>query len=244
MDVLGTIIGLCLALFAAGWTYDDARKRGMTASSAIIWAMGVAVLLIAFLPLYLAGRPPLLHKPAEPLQVAQQLLQLEELKARGTLSAEEFEKAKSRLLADLPRDQVDERIALINTLLQQGRKPEALAAALQLQSRLAGQPEYSTQLQSLQTAISALSGPAPATPINGARILGGLILALGGLLILSAMNMDVSVAVPTQTFMGESYGGGRVNNIGLMNDRQNLMVLGSALGLGGLLLMLLGGSRK
>ena len=61
--------------------------------------------------------------------------------------------------------------------------------------------------------------------------------------MLGALNMDVSVQVPVQTFMGESYGGGRVNNIGLMNDRQNLLLLGSALGIGGLLLSLLGGKK-
>ena len=243
MDVLGMIIGICLGLFAAAWTYEDARKRGMSASSAAVWGLGVAVLLIAFLPLYLAGRPPLPAAPVETLQVAQQLLQLEELKIRGTLSEEEFVQAKSRLLGDLSRTQVDEAAGHINTMLQQGRKPEALAAALQLQNRLAGRAEYASDLVNLQTAITALSGSRPAPATSGARVLGGLILAAGVLMVLGALSMDVSVQVPVQTFMGESYGGGRVNNIGLMNDRQNLMLLGSALGIGGLLLTLLGGKR-
>lgn len=42
MDVVGSIIGLCLALCAAGWTFEDARKRGMDAASALVWALGVA----------------------------------------------------------------------------------------------------------------------------------------------------------------------------------------------------------
>lgn len=245
MDVLFSVVGLCLALFAGVWTYEDARKRGMTASSAAVWGLGVAVLLILFLPLYLAGRPPLLAAAPGTLQVASQLVQLEELKAHGTLSEEEFQQAKARLLGsgDLSRAYVDEASGQINALLQQGRKPEALAAALQLRERLTGQADYAADLRNVQTAIVALSGSAPAAPASGSRVLGGLLLALGGLMVLGAMSMDVSVAVPTQTFMGETFGGGRVNNIGLMNDRQNLVMLGSALGLGGLLLMLLGGKR-
>lgn len=71
-------------------------------------------------------------------------------------------------------------------------------------------------------------------------MLGGLVLVVGGLMVLGALSMDVGVAVPTQTILGETFGGGRVNNIGLMKDRQNLLILGSVLGLGGLLLSLLG----
>ena len=243
MDVLFSVVGLCLALFAGVWTYEDAKKRGMTAGSAVVWGLGVAVLLILFLPLYLAGRPPLPAAAPGTLQVASQLVQLEQLKARGTLSEEEFQQAKARLLspADLSRTDVDEASGQINALLQQGRKPEALAAALQLREKLSGQAEYAGDLRNVETAIVALSGSPPAA--SGSRVLGGLLLALGGLMVLGAMSMDVSVAVPTQTYMGETFGGGRVNNIGLMNDRQNLVMLGSALGLGGLLLMLLGGKR-
>ena len=245
--MVGSIIGLCLALVAAGWTFEDARKRGMDAASALVWAIGVACLLILFLPLYLLRRPATAGPSPGALQVAQQLVQLEELKARGTLSEEAFQEAKSRLLGtepvgELSASYVEQSSAYINALLQQGRKVEALAAALQLQSKLTDQPEYAAQLKNVQAAIAALStagAPVKAAP-SGARVLGGLVLALGGLMVLAALNMDVSVAVPTQTILGETFGGGRVNNIGLMNDRQNLLLLGSALGLGGLMLSLLG----
>jgi len=129
---------------------------------------------------------------------------------------------------------VDESAALINSLLQQNRKVEALAASLQLQNKLAGQPAYAGDLQSIQAAISALGGPTPSAPVSWGRFLGGVALFFGALMIVGAINTDVTVA----------YDGGRVNNLGLMNDRQNLLLLGSALGIGGLLLCLLGGGRK
>lgn len=228
------VIGLCMGLLAGVWTYEDARKRGMTSSSAGVWALGVCALLILFLPLYLAGRPPLPAGAPAPLQLAQQLLQLEEMKARGTLSEEEFLAAKARLLGNVTRAEVDEGAALINSLLQQNRKVEALAASLQLQNKLAGQPAYSEDLLNIQAAISALGGPTQSAPMSWARFLGGVVLFFGALLVVAALNMEVSVA----------YDGGRVNNIGLMNDRQNLLLLGSALGIGGLLMALLGGGRK
>lgn len=36
---------------------------------------------------------------------------------------------------------------------------------------------------------------------------------------------DSSVAIPGVTIFGETIGGGRVNNIGLMQDRQNGMII-------------------
>lgn len=251
MEVFGSIIGLCIALCVAGWTFEDARKRGMDGASAAVWALGVAFLLIVFLPLYLLRRPALSAPSAGSLALAQQLVQLEELRSRGTLSDQAFEEAKSRLLGSQPtgefgKDYVQQSSAYINALLQQGRKVEALAAALQLQTKLTDRAEYAAELGNVQSAIRALSGPAtsPSPAPSGGRVLGGLILVVGGLLVIGALNMDVSVAVPTQTILGETFGGGRVNNIGLMNDRQNLMMLGSALGIGGLLLTLLGGGRR
>lgn len=230
------VIGLCIGLFAGIWTYEDARKRGMTSSSAGVWALGVCLLLILFLPLYLAGRPSLPATAPAPLQLAQQLLQLEEMKARGTLSDEEFLGAKARLLGNeqLTRAEVDQGAALINSLLQQNRKVEALAASLQLQNKLAGQPAYAEDLRSIQAAISALGGPTPSAPVSWGQFLGGVALFFGALMIVGALNMDVSVA----------FDAGRVNNLGLMNDRQNLLLLGSVVGIGGLLLCLLGGVRK
>lgn len=172
MDVVGSIIGLCLALCAAGWTFEDARKRGMDAASAAVWALGVACLLIVFLPLYLLRRPASATPSPGALQVAQQLVQLEELKARGTLSEEAFQEAKSHLLGtepvgELSKSYVEQSSAYINALLQQVRKVEALAAALQLQTKLTGQPEYAGELKNVQAAIGALS--TTRTPKGGAQ---------------------------------------------------------------------------
>ena len=67
---------------------------------------------------------------------------------------------------------------------------------------------------------------------------------LGVLTVFGALGMDVSVEVPTQEILGQVIGGGRVNNLGLMNDRQNLIMIGSVLGMGGLLMALLGGRKR
>ena len=50
------IIGLILAGFVAHWVYGDATKRGNAAG---LWAFGVFILMIIFLPLYLVMRNPL-----------------------------------------------------------------------------------------------------------------------------------------------------------------------------------------
>ena len=60
--------------------------------------------------------------------------------------------------------------------------------------------------------------------------LGVVVLVLGVLVVLGAMMMDVSV--PS--------GIGRVNNIGLMAERQNFTLIGAVLSIAGLLMLLLG----
>lgn len=106
--------------------------------------------------------------------MAQQLVQLEELSARHSVGGG-FQEAKGRLLGtepvgDLSKSYVEQSSAYINALLQQGRKVEALAAALQLQTKLTGQPEYAGELKSVQSAIRPLSGAA--TPGRSRRPAG------------------------------------------------------------------------
>lgn len=60
--------------------------------------------------------------------------------------------------------------------------------------------------------------------------LGVVVLVVGVLVVLGAMMMDVSV--PS--------GVGRVNNIGLMAERQNFTLIGAVLSIAGLLMFLLG----
>jgi hypothetical protein len=59
----------------------------------------------------------------------------------------------------------------------------------------------------------------------------------------SFANMDTSVAVPTTTFMGETFSGGRVHNIGLMQQRQNGLILSLAVSALGLIIAILGRRR-
>ena len=64
--------------------------------------------------------------------------------------------------------------------------------------------------------------------------LGVVVLVVGVFVVLGAMMMDVSV--PT--------GIGRVNNIGLMSERQNYTIIGAVLSIAGLLMLVLGRSQS
>lgn len=53
------------------------------------------------------------------------------------------------------------------------------------------------------------------------RVLGLLLVLLGIIGAGHFWSQDTSVEVPETTIMGQTVGGGRVNNLGLMQDRQN-----------------------
>lgn len=66
------------------------------------------------------------------------------------------------------------------------------------------------------------------------RSLGNLMLVLGVVVVVFAISMDVSV----------STGSGRVNNIGLMAERQNYTMIGGLLFIAGLLAVIFGGRKS
>lgn len=78
------------------------------------------------------------------------------------------------------------------------------------------------------------------------RVLGLLVFlaGLGGMLF--AVNMDTTVEVPMQYVNGieGGIGGGRVNNIGLMNDKNNYMTGSGVAIVAGILLIGLAGRNK
>jgi hypothetical protein len=55
---------------------------------------------------------------------------------------------------------------------------------------------------------------------------------------------DPSVAVPQTEILGRTIGGGRVNNLGLMQDKQNALMLGCAVAVVGLMLAVWSGDFK
>lgn len=69
----------------------------------------------------------------------------------------------------------------------------------------------------------------------------GVILFLGGLAaaIYFYAYFDTSVAVPTMEVLGERIGGGRVHNIGLMQERQNGLIMSGIAAAVGLLCVIL-----
>ena len=70
------------------------------------------------------------------------------------------------------------------------------------------------------------------------NLLGGLLL-IGGLMtgIYFLVFFDASVEIPQQEILGQMVGGGRVNNIGLLNDKQNGIYLGFGASVVGLALI-------
>lgn len=66
----------------------------------------------------------------------------------------------------------------------------------------------------------------------------GLILLLAGILIIMySLNMDTTVAVPNSTTWLPSQ---RVNNIGLMNDKQNYLIISGIVTITGVILLVFG----
>ena len=97
---------------------------------------------------------------------------------------------------------------------------------------------------------SAVSSSAPLT-LEGSgagpvlRILGALLLlgGGGGVAYFYAF-FDTSVATETLSFMGQTFGGLRVNNLGLMQDRQLGLVMSALAVVLGLVLLLYARSRS
>ncbi|MEG6584152.1 double zinc ribbon domain-containing protein [Dendrosporobacter sp. 1207_IL3150] len=46
-------LSFLIALLAAFWVYKDAKSRGQSKNTALLWAVGTLAMLIVFLPLYL-----------------------------------------------------------------------------------------------------------------------------------------------------------------------------------------------
>ena len=53
--VLMTLLAVMIVLVISAWVYSDAKSRN--SSSPVLWAVGVMLLMIIFLPLYLIMRP-------------------------------------------------------------------------------------------------------------------------------------------------------------------------------------------
>ena len=74
-------------------------------------------------------------------------------------------------------------------------------------------------------------GLAPDVPfakrsVSALGLIGVLFLAAGGAALFYFYQLDTSVAVPTFSFGAHEFGGGRVNNLGLMSERSNGLLMG------------------
>jgi hypothetical protein len=100
-------------------------------------------------------------------------------------------------------------------------------------------PERSSPLQKQWEAEQAAQA---ALPPQRQKSSGGLLLLVVGLATLAYFLLfyDTSVEVPATAFMGQSIGGGRVHNIGLIQNRQNGVMVGSIIAAAGLIWFLVG----
>lgn len=92
-------------------------------------------------------------------------------------------------------------------------------------------------------ARSAGSRPRSAPAVSSGFLRGlGAILFLGGLAVAVYFYayFDTSVAVPGVELFGETIGGGRVHNIGLMQERQNGLILSALAAAVGLICVIMG----
>lgn len=87
------------------------------------------------------------------------------------------------------------------------------------------------------------TGPAPVS--TGFLKVLGVLLFLGGLAVALYFYayFDTSVSVPSVEILGEVVGGGRVHNIGLMQERQNGLIFSSIAAAAGLLCVILAERR-
>lgn len=88
-----------------------------------------------------------------------------------------------------------------------------------------------------QRIATGLPRPEPILPEDIAIVVGIM------LLVFFVFFFDTSVEVPKGDFMGVSYGGNRVNNLGLMQNRMVGIILGLAAVFGGLISKLVRASR-
>jgi hypothetical protein len=71
--------------------------------------------------------------------------------------------------------------------------------------------------------------------------LGALLCALGAIgAVFFFAAFDTSVQVPVREVLGQTVGGGRVNNLGLMNQQENAIIISCVVALIGVILLVVG----
>jgi hypothetical protein len=97
--------------------------------------------------------------------------------------------------------------------------------------------------ETLQSAPSALPPPPVSRRADHpmVKVVGILLLLIGaGVLLFFLLFYNTAVEIPSQTFMGHEVGGGKVHNIGLIQNRQSGIFVGSIVAVAGLACFLFG----
>ena len=79
----------------------------------------------------------------------------------------------------------------------------------------------------------------PSTTFGVLFLVGGLIMAAYFFLF-----FDASVASPTTEILGQAIGGGRVANLGLLNEQSNGIIIGMGLAIIGAIFQTIGPARE
>lgn len=94
--------------------------------------------------------------------------------------------------------------------------------------------------ESLEPGASVAAAAQPSPPATSPLRAVGLAILVAGVLIAGffVAVYDTSVEVPRSVVMGQTIGGGRVNNTGLMQNRQIGLIVGASLSMAGLICFL------
>lgn len=97
--------------------------------------------------------------------------------------------------------------------------------------------------ESLQAGDAVANRAQAGSPVL--RVVGALLFILGAAAgVYYFRFFDTSVEIPTISLLGQTFGGDRVNNLGLMQDRQNGLILGVVVCVVGLALLLYAQRRR
>ena len=94
--------------------------------------------------------------------------------------------------------------------------------------------------ETLEPVSPASPGPAQVSVASSPLKAIGVSLLVIGVMIAGFFLavFDTSVDVPSSVVLGQTVGGGRVNNVGLMQNRQNGLIVGAVLAIAGLMCVL------
>jgi hypothetical protein len=159
----------------------------------------------------------------------------------GSLLGKTTNAAQPRVDTSAPADEFE----AVKDLARQDKQTEAIRLFREQTGFAYGLSESTQAVEALAEGrpIPWMSSPERSSSASEGPVVRGLstsgklgsLLAVVGILVVVYFYAfyDTSIPVPTQEIMGRTFGGGRINNLGLMAERQNGILIGMFAALGG-----------